>query len=423
MIQIIRRGEDLSSVLNRTQLDFDSVNSAVAEILSAVRKKGDVALLSYAERFDGGAPKSLVVSEAEIAAAYECVDAALLSALRRAKENILAYHKKQLIAGADFEEGGRRMGWLFRPVKRAGVYVPGGTAAYPSSVLMTALAAKAADVEEIYMVTPEKDGVINPLSIVAASECGVKNIFKTGGAQAIAALAFGTETVPKVDVIAGPGNIFVTVAKKQVYGYVGIDMIAGPSEILIIADDSANAEYLAADLLSQAEHDALSASVLLTTDERLAEQVAVQLETQLAALSRQDIARKSIENNGAIVVVDSIDAAIEISNQIAPEHLELCFKDARSYLDAVQNAGAVFIGSYSPEPLGDYLAGANHVLPTGGTAKYFSVLNALTFVKRTSVTEFDRQALLDVSDDIIRLAECEGLTAHAHSIAVRRYTK
>ncbi|HHW89699.1 MAG TPA: histidinol dehydrogenase [Clostridiales bacterium] len=391
----------------------------VREIVQDVRENGDKALFRYTKEFDGVElnESNIEVTEAEIKEAYQKVDSQTLSSLRLAIKNITSYQDgimKKVLKSAYLN----KRGLMIRAIENAGIYVPGGIAPYPSSVLMCAIPAVSAGVRQIIMVTPAKEK-IHPLTLVAAAECGVDRIFKAGGAQAIAALAYGTQTIPKVDVIAGPGNIYVTLAKKEVYGAVGIDMLAGPSEILIIADKTARADYIACDMLSQAEHDPRAASYLITNSQELAKQVQEQIEIRLKQLDRQDIARQSIENYGRIFVVESILTAIMISNEIAPEHLELLLDKPKLYLPFISNAGAVFIGEYSPEPLGDYLAGPNHVLPTSGTARFFSPLSAETFVKKISLINYNKKQLKKIKDDIINLSDSEGLQAHGNSIKIR----
>jgi len=341
--------------------------------------------------------------------------------LKKAAENVRRYHEEQKPnSWMTYREHGSLLGQSLIPLDRVGIYVPGGTAAYPSSVIMNAMPAVVAGVGEIVMMVPPKNGAINPYVLIAARLAGVKKIYKIGGAQAIAALAFGTETIPRVDKITGPGNIFVTLAKKEVYGHVDIDMLAGPSEILIVADEDADPVYTAADMLSQAEHDPLASSIVITDSEKLARQVAIEAENQLQKLPRQEIARASIERNGLIVIADNMQQALRFANTSAPEHLELLTREPFQLLPYVRHAGAVFLGAYSPEPLGDYFAGPNHVLPTGGTARYYSVLNVETFMKRTSLISYTQPALEAVSEDIIRLAETEGLQAHANAIRLRK---
>ncbi|HIW03050.1 MAG TPA: histidinol dehydrogenase [Candidatus Protoclostridium stercorigallinarum] len=416
---ITNRADGLRRIYSRKKTLAEGAKKSVEEIISLVREKGDEALFSLAEKFDRVKldKSSIRLGEKEIAAAYDKVSPELLAALRRAKANIEEYHKKQLLPGAlDETRPGARTGYMIRPVSRAGIYVPGGKASYPSSVLMTAIPARVAGVRDVIMCTPGT----SPLTIVAAVECGVSAIYRIGGAQAVAAMAYGTESVPKADVICGPGNMYVTEAKRLVYGDAGIDMIAGPSEILIIADDSADPEFLAADLLSQAEHDEMAMAILVTTEAELAKKTSDAVERRVKELPKAAIAGRSINDFGTIIVAESPEECVSISDEVAPEHLELCVKDPKALLPLIRNAGAVFMGHWSPEPLGDYYAGTNHVLPNGGTARYFSALGVSNFVKRISLIEYDKDALLGCADDIIALAEAEGLTAHANSIRVRK---
>ncbi len=395
----------------------------VAQIVRDVRFEGDKAVLRYTKLIDkvDCDIKDLLVAEEEFAAAEAQADPQVVESLKKAAENVRRYHEEQKPnSWMTYREHGSLLGQSLIPLDRVGIYVPGGTAAYPSSVIMNAMPAVVAGVGEIVMMVPPKNGAINPYVLIAARLAGVKKIYKIGGAQAIAALAFGTETIPRVDKITGPGNIFVTLAKKEVYGHVDIDMLAGPSEILIVADDSADPVYTAADMLSQAEHDPLASSIVITNSEKLARQVAIEAENQLQKLPRQEIARASIERNGLIVIADDMMQALRFANTSAPEHLELLTREPFQLLPYVRHAGAVFLGAYSPEPLGDYFAGPNHVLPTGGTARYYSVLNVETFMKRTSLISYTQPALEAVSEDIIRLAETEGLQAHANAIRLRR---
>lgn len=425
MIPIIKYGTDeMKRVYGRTQLGNAEFSGAVAEIIANVRKDGDKALFDYAKKFDKADVNSenLLVTEEEIKAAYASVDDKLIESLRRAKENILSYHAKQRDKYKnEFFKGGEKgkstLGWIYRPLSRVGLYVPGGKASYPSTVLMTALPAVAAGVGEIVVATPN---IKNPLILVACAECGVKKIYKVGGAQAVAALAYGTESIERVDLIAGPGNVFVTLAKKQVFGDVAVDMIAGPSEILVIADETADSELVAADMLSQAEHDELAASILVTTSEKLAEEVQKQTIAQTNMLPRREIIEKSLKNNGAIVLCDNIDEAIEVADKVAPEHLEVCTENAHDVALRLKNAGAIFVGGYSPEPLGDYFAGPSHVLPTSGSARFSSVLSVDTFMKKTSYIGYDKDDLLAGADDIISIAESEGFDAHANTIIRRK---
>ncbi len=425
MIPVIKYGTDgMKRVYGRTQLGNSEYAGAVSDIIAAVRKDGDKALFAYAEKFDKThvTADTLLVTEEEIKEAYAAVDEALVGSIRRAKDNILAYHARQKdkFVNEFFKSGAHgksTLGWIYRPLSRVGLYVPGGKASYPSTVLMTALPAVAAGVGEIVVATPN---IKNPLILVACAECGVKKIYKVGGAQAIAALAYGTESIERVDLIAGPGNVFVTLAKKQVFGDVAVDMIAGPSEILVIADDSADAELVAADMLSQAEHDELAAAILVTTSERLAREVQKQIEEQTKLLPRREIVEKSLANNGAIVLCEDVDKAIEVADKVAPEHLEVCTLNAHEVAMRLKNAGAIFVGGYSPEPLGDYFAGPSHVLPTSGSARFSSVLNVDTFMKKTSYIAYDKEDLLAGADDIISIAQSEGFGAHANTIIRRK---
>lgn len=410
-------------LLSRTQLDDAGIVKSVKAIVGGVREKGDEALFAYTKRFDGAVltPETVKVTRGEIDAAYSAADDKWLASMREAAGRITAFHEKQKQkTWIDFDEG-IALGQMVRPLEKVGVYVPGGTAAYPSSVLMNVLPAKVAGVRDIIMVTPpDREGKVSyPLTLVAADIAGVTEIYKAGGAQAIAALAFGTESIPKVDKIVGPGNIYVANAKREVFGHVGIDMVAGPSEVLVIADESADAAYVAADLLSQAEHDAFSAVVLVTTSEAFARAVRLEIEKQVTCLSRKDIAEAALNAYGTIVVADNLDEAARLSDLIAPEHLELCVKDPYALLGKVRNAGAIFLGHYSPEPLGDYFAGPNHVLPTSGTARFFSPLSVDDFIKKSSIICYDREALSAVATDVVRLAKSEGLDAHARAVAVR----
>ena len=394
----------------------------VRKIVNDVRAKGDTAVIEYTKMIDGVElkPADFLVTEEEIAAAESKVDAKVVESLKRAADNIRHFHQEQLPKSwITYREHGSILGQAVVPLDRVGVYVPGGTAAYPSSVLMNTIPAKVAGVGEIVMMSPTKTGELNPYVLIAAKLAGVDKIYKIGGAQAIAAMAFGTETVPRVNKITGPGNIFVTLAKKEVYGHCDIDMLAGPSEILIIADETADPVYTAADMLSQAEHDPLACSIVITTDSSLADKVAAEVQIQLEKLPRREIASASIDRNGLIIVAKDMEEAVTFANISAPEHLELLVNEPFTVLPKIKNAGAVFLGSYSPEPLGDYLAGPNHVLPTGGTAKYYSVLNVETFLRRMSLISYTKPALLDAAEDIKRLAHAEGLDAHAAAISVR----
>ena len=404
-------GEDLSAA------------EIVRRIVGDVRRDGDAAVIKYTKLIDRVdiKPEDFLVSEAEYEAAEQAADPAVVESLRKAAANVRRYHQEQKPnSWMTYRDQGSILGQSIIPLDRVGIYVPGGTAAYPSSVIMNAVPASVAGVGEIIMMVPPKNGQINPYVLIAAREAGVSKIYKIGGAQAIAAMAFGTETVPRVDKITGPGNIFVTLAKKEVYGHVDIDMLAGPSEILIVADKTADPVYTAADMLSQAEHDPLASSIVITDDAELAEKVAVEAEKQLVKLPRREIAQASIDRNGLIVIAEDIMQAMRFANVSAPEHMELLTAQPFQLLPYVRHAGAVFLGAYSPEPLGDYFAGPNHVLPTGGTARYYSVLNVETFMKRTSLISYTQPALSAVSDDIIRLAESEGLQAHANAIRIRK---
>lgn len=417
---------DIKKMLaDRAPTGYGKYEATVSEIVEAVQSKGDEAIVYYTQKFDGVelALDTIRVTEEEIEEAYTLVDAKFIEVLKRAKIRIEAFHEKQkTYSWFDTCEKGTIMGQKVTPIDCVGIYVPGGKAVYPSSVLMNILPARVAGVRNIVMSTPPSKvlgGRVNPLTLVAAHLCGVTEIYKIGGAQAIAAMAFGTQTLPKVDKIVGPGNIFVALAKKAVYGHVSIDSIAGPSEVMVIADHTANAKYIAADLLSQAEHDELASAVLVTTDEALAQAVEVELKRQTAYLSRKAIIEESLENYGAIIIVDTLAQALDICDDIAPEHLEICTTEPFSLMAKVKNAGAIFLGNYSPEPLGDYMAGPNHVLPTNATAKFFSPLNVDDFVKKSSIISFNEEALMDLKDDIITFAEAELLTAHANAIAVR----
>jgi histidinol dehydrogenase len=420
MIRILRDGEvENKEIFARSTPPVD-VTAVVADIIAAVREKGDAALKEYAARFDGAQLDELRVTEEEIDAAVRAVEPEFLAVLERAAANIRRFHEKQVRNSFLINDDGIVMGQKITPVDRAGLYVPGGTAAYPSTVLMDAIPAKIAGVGQIVMTTPPaKDGSVNPAILAAAKVAGVDCIFKTGGAQAIAALAYGTESVPRVDKIVGPGNAFVAEAKRQVFGQVSIDMIAGPSEILIVADATASPRCVAADLLSQAEHDKLASAVLVTDSMELATAVQQEIEAQLPALSREEIARASIDNNGKIIVTGTLLSAIDIANELAPEHLELCVDAPFDYLDKVRHAGSIFLGKYCPEALGDYLAGPNHTLPTGGTARFSSPLSVDDFVKKSQYTYYTREALGRVAEDVARFAEKEGLTAHAKSALAR----
>lgn len=413
----------LDDLLKRSPNNYTGYADKVQAIIDDVRERGDEALFEMTKRFDGADlnADNIRVTQAEIDEAYTLVDASLIEVIRKAMTNIRVYHEKQRQYGwFDTTSDGTILGQKVTPLQSTGVYVPGGKAAYPSSVLMNVIPAKVAGVEKIVMVTPPgKDGKVNPGTLVAANEAGADEIYKVGGAQAIAALAFGTASVPKVDKIVGPGNIYVALAKKAVYGYVSIDSIAGPSEILVIADETANPRYVAADLLSQAEHDELASAILVTTSEKLAGEVQKEIEDFTQVLSRKAIIEKSLENYGHILIASSIDEAVEIANAIASEHLEIVTANPFEVMTKIRNAGAIFIGENSSEPLGDYFAGPNHILPTNGTAKFFSPLSVDDFVKKSSIIYYSREALAAKKDDIIQFAKAESLTAHANSIAVR----
>lgn len=421
MINILKYGEVEPSKIFARVMPEVNVADTVAEIIREVREKGDQVLLAYCEKFDHVQLSSLAVSEAEIDEAMATVEPRLIEVLTRASENIRKFHECQKRTGFILnQETGVVMGQKIIPIDRAGLYVPGGTASYPSTVLMDAIPAKIAGCRDVVMVTPPgQNGKVNPAILAAAKIAGVDRIFKVGGAQAIAALAYGTESIPKVDKIVGPGNAFVAEAKKQVFGAVSIDMIAGPSEILIVADETANPRHVAADLLSQAEHDKMASAVLVTNSPSLANAVQQELEVQLPKLERAEIARASIDRNGKIIVAENLTAAIEIANEIAPEHLELCVDQPFDFLHAIRHAGSIFMGKNCPEALGDYLAGPNHTLPTSGTAKFSSPLSVDDFVKKTQYTYFTRDALSEVAEDVAYFAEQEGLTAHAKSAVIR----
>ena len=412
----------LESLLKRSPNNYTEFEGRVNDIIANVRKKRDEAIFDYTKKFDGADinASNILVTKEEIEEAYSLVDEKLLAVIRKALVNIRKYHEKQVQNSWFTSEDGIILGQKVTALEKAGVYVPGGKAVYPSSVLMNVLPAKVAGVDQIIMCTPPgKDGKVYPSTLVAANEAGVDKIYKVGGAQAIAAMAFGTESVPKVDKIVGPGNIYVALAKKAVFGYVSIDSIAGPSEILVLADETANPRYVAADLLSQAEHDEMASAILITTSEELAAKVSDEVDKFTAELSRKEIIQKSLDNYGYILVADSLDEAINATNEIASEHMEIVTKDPFSVMTKIRNAGAIFIGEYSSEPLGDYFAGPNHVLPTNGTAKFFSALSVDDFIKKSSIISYSREALEKVHKDIEQFDECEQLTAHANSIKVR----
>lgn len=425
MIKILKYGEVKNEDIFARSMPKMNVEGIVTEIIDNVKKNKDKALFEYCKKFDKANLSSLVVSEEEINEAVSSVEPEFLEILQRAAANIKKFHEKQKRNSFIInDEKGVITGQKIIPVDRAGLYVPGGTAAYPSTVLMDSIPAKLAGVREVVIVTPpNSEGKINPVILAAASVAGVDRIFKVGGAQAIAALAYGTETIPKVDKIVGPGNAFVAEAKKQVFGKVSIDMIAGPSEILIVADSKTDPAYAAADLLSQAEHDKLASAVLVTDSEDLAEAVSAELERQIPLLERAEIARASIDDNGKIIVADTLERAIEIANEIAPEHLELCVDEPFDYLDSIRHAGSIFMGRNCPEALGDYFAGPNHTLPTSGTAKFSSPLSVDDFVKKTQYTYYTKEALSKVAADVAYFANKEGLTAHAKSAVIRTEKK
>ena len=417
------KGNILENLLKRSPNSYGKFEASVQEIIETVRANRDVALFDYTARFDGATinKDNILVTEEEIKEAYDAVDPKLLEVIRKSLVNIRTYHEKQRQnSWFDSQDKGIILGQKVTALARVGVYVPGGKAVYPSSVLMNIVPAKVAGVDEIIMTTPPgKDGKVNPSTLVAAREAGADRIYKVGGAQAIAALAFGTESIPKVDKIVGPGNIYVALAKKAVFGYVSIDSIAGPSEILVLADETANPRYVAADLLSQAEHDEMASAILITTSRELAERVSEEAAKFTAQLSRKEIIQKSLDNYGYILIADNMEEAIAAVNEIASEHMEIVTADPFHVMTKIRNAGAIFIGEYSSEPLGDYFAGPNHVLPTNGTAKFFSALSVDDFIKKSSIISYSREALEKVHKDIEQFAECEKLTAHANSIRVR----
>ena len=416
------RKDILQNLLKRSPNNYGEFEGRVNAIIEEVRNNRDQAVFNYTKQFDGADINAgnILVTEEEIAEAYEQVDTTLLAVIRKSLVNIKQYHEKQVQNSWFTTEDGIILGQKVTALATVGVYVPGGKAVYPSSVLMNVLPAKVAGVDRIVMCTPPgKDGKVYPSTLVAAKEAGVDEIYKVGGAQAIAAMAFGTESVPKVDKIVGPGNIYVALAKKAVFGYVSIDSIAGPSEILVLADETANPRYVAADLLSQAEHDEMASAILITTSQKLAEEVSAEIDQFVAELSRKEIIQKSLDNYGYILVADNMEEAIDTVNAIASEHMEIVTADPFHVMTKIRNAGAIFIGEYSSEPLGDYFAGPNHVLPTNGTAKFFSALSVDDFIKKSSIISYSREALEKVHKDIEQFAECEKLTAHANSIRVR----
>ena len=423
MIKTINYKEckSLDDILLRSQFSHDDINEKVKAILEDVKQNGDNALKKYAKMFDNAEIENLEVTQEEIDEAYKNTDEKFKETLKLAYNNIEKFHKKQLRNSyITNEEDGIVMGQIINPIEKVGVYIPGGTAVYPSSLLMNVVPAKVAGVNEIVLVSPpNKEGKINSNILAAAKVAGVNRVFKTGGAQAIAALSYGTESIPKVYKIVGPGNIYVAMAKRLVFGEVSIDMVAGPSEVLIIADETASPIHIAADMLAQAEHDKLASSILITTSKEIAEKTKEELYKQLEKLSRKDIAMESIENNGRIIITETIDEAIYISNEIAPEHLEISIKDPFSVLSKVKNAGSIFLGDYTPEALGDYLSGANHVIPTSGTAKFASPLSVDDFIKKSYITYYTKDALEKVKDNVINFAEHESLEAHANSVRIR----
>lgn len=421
VISISKDKEYLKKLKSRNQQELDGVNEIVKDILVNIRLNKDKALREYTKKFDGVELENFLVPEEEIETALKNTDEKLKEDLLKAKENIEKYHNKQLKTSYSlYVEEDIILGQIVRPIEKVGIYVPGGRAAYPSTVLMNAIPAKIAGVNEIIMITPpDKKGKIKDSILAAASIAGVNKIYKIGGAQGIGALAFGTESIPKVDKITGPGNIYVAMAKKQLMGYVGIDMIAGPSEIMIIADQWANPKYIAADLISQAEHDEMAASILVTDWEPLARKILAEIELQLQSLERKEIIEKSLKNYGAIIITSCLQESINIANEIAPEHLEVLTRNPFDVYRSIKNAGAIFLGEYSPEPVGDYFAGPNHTLPTSSTSRFSSPLSVDDFIKKTSLIYYSKEALAKSKDSIIRIAEEEGLTAHANSVKVR----
>ncbi len=426
MIKILNNMDTnkLQQILSRNNTEKNEVQQTVDNILYDIKQNGNEALFRYAKQFDGISldEQSIKVTEQDLEYAYSQVSPEFIKVIQKSAERIRNFHQKQKInSWLEPSENGEMLGQLIRPMEKVGIYVPGGKASYPSSVLMNAVPAAVAGVSRIIMATPtQKNGKITPATLVAAKEAGVTEIYKVGGAQAIAAFAYGNTCIPKVDKICGPGNIYVALAKKSVYGQVNIDSIAGPSEILVVADESANPVYVAADMLSQAEHDEMAAAMLVTNSLTLAQEVQKQLQLQTEYLERKDIIQKSLEQYGFILIAKNLKEACHFANTIAPEHLEICIKEPFSLLPYIKNAGAIFLGEYTPEPLGDYMAGPNHVLPTGGTARFFSPLSIDDFIKKSSILSFQKEALLDLSDDIITFAQAEGLTAHANAIQVRK---
>jgi histidinol dehydrogenase len=411
---------EINEVLQNSQFNNQETNQQVKDIVETVLKQGDQAVRDYTKQFDKVVLDTFKVTDVEIEAAYQNIDPLLIDDLKKAYENILRFHEKQMLEDYYIESNGSKIGQIIRPIETVGIYVPGGTAAYPSTVLMNTAPAKIAGVKNIIMITPPNtEGKIKDILLVAAKIAGVDQIFKVGGAQGIAALTYGTAQIPKVDKIVGPGNIYVALAKKLVSGFVGIDMVAGPSEVVIIADEEANPSYIAADLLAQAEHDVLAKVILLTPSTTIVDRVQEELKRQTETLSRRSIINDCLENNGYIINTSSIEEAILISNKIAPEHLELQFKDAEKYINQINNAGAIFVGEFTPEPVGDYYAGPNHTLPTSGTARFNSALSTTDFIKKISLIQYSKESLDKSKDSIIRIANEEGLTAHANAIKVR----
>jgi len=422
---IKRDSEKLKKILARGDVFEDEYLPAVLDIIKNVKERGNEALFEYTKKFDRFEPEDkFEVPKAVLERSFELLDESLAKALMRARDNIVSFHEKQIEKTWMYEkENGTILGQKVTPLDRVGVYVPGGKAVYPSSVLMNVLPAKVAGVKEIIMVTPAMDGTVNPVVFAAAYLAGVDRVFRVGGAQAVAALAYGTETVPKVDKIVGPGNIYVALAKKMVFGAVDIDMIAGPSEILVIADETADPAYVAADMLSQAEHDELASSIVLTDNAELAEKIEAEVQKQLAELPKKEIAQKSLDEYGAIIVLDSMEEAYELSNELAPEHLELMVAHPMEAMMKIRHAGAIFLGKNTPEPIGDYIAGPNHVLPTGGTARFFSPLGAYDFLKRSSIIYYNNESLQADMPYVLEMAEKEELSAHARSVGIRKEEK
>ena len=421
MIKIIKQNNQrvLQGILQRSQFSYQEVNDLVANIMEEVKTKGDKALIAYTKDFDQVTLSNMKISKEMVNKAFDLVSEDLIEDIKKAKENLIRYHKQQIPNPYTVKENDRLLSQVIRPIERVGMYVPGGSAAYPSTVLMNAIPATLAGVEKLVMITPpQKDGIKASL-LVAAELAGVDEIYTIGGAQGIAALTYGTESIPKVDKIVGPGNIYVSIAKQYASGIVGIDMVAGPSEILVLADEDANPAFIAADLMGQAEHDKLASAICITTSSTLAVQIKEELKKQIEAMPRRDIIKESLANYGAIIVVDSMEEGINFVNTLAPEHLELSLKNPEQYLGQIKHAGAIFLGEYTPEPVGDYFAGSNHTLPTSQTARFASPLGVYDFIKRTSLVQYNKKALVEDAPSIIRLAEEEGLFAHANAIKVR----